>query len=99
MNITDTEFQEKLDNGFTGIMDFYAEWCGPCKAMGPMLEQIDNELGGSYVYKVNVDKEPELSMKYGIRSIPTLVFFKDGQEIDKIVGATSKKIIMNVLNS
>lgn len=99
MNITKAEFDTKLSEGFTGIMDFYAEWCGPCKAMSPLLEQIDNELGGNSVYKINVDTEPELSVKYGIRSVPTLVFFKDGVETDKIIGATNKKFIMNALNS
>jgi len=90
---------ESIDSKKDFILCFSSDWCGPCKAMGPMLEQIDTELGGNSVYKVNVDKEPELSQKYGIRSIPTLIFFKDGVETEKIVGATSKKFIMNALNS
>ena len=99
MKITEEQFDSKLSEGFTGIMDFYAEWCGPCKAMGPLLEQIDIEMGGNSVYKIDVDKSPELSQRYGIRSIPTLIFFKDGVEINKIVGATTKKSIIEAINS
>lgn len=99
INLTSQEVREKLENGFNGVIDFYAEWCGPCKAMAPMLEQVNSSLGEEKIFKVNVDNEKDLAREFEIRSIPTLVFFKEGKPVNRIVGATSKKVLMESLQS
>jgi thioredoxin 1 len=84
------------------VIDFYAEWCGPCKAMGPAIEALALEYNveGSdiEIKKANVDQEKELSQKYAIRSIPTLIFLKDGEQADKLVGLQTKDSIRNKIN-
>lgn len=77
------------------IVDFYADWCGPCKMMGSVLEQMDNVS----IIKVNTDTHPELSQKFGVMSIPTLVFFKDGKEIKKEIGFKSKEELERILSN
>ncbi len=73
------------------VVDFWAEWCGPCKMIGPSLEEISNELGGKVkIAKLNIDENPELAAQFGVRSIPTLMVFKDGQVADTKVGAAPK---------
>ena len=73
------------------VVDFWAEWCGPCKAIGPMIEQLGHDYAGRVnVGKLDVDANPEVSMKYGIRSIPTILFMKGGVVVDKVVGAVPK---------
>ena len=74
------------------LVDFWAQWCGPCKAVGPIIEEIHNEYeGNAIVGKVDVDSNQELAVKYGIMNIPTVLFFKDGQVVDKLKGAAPKK--------
>ncbi len=85
-------FDELVKEGIT-LVDFYAEWCGPCKMMGPVLESLDNV----NVIKVNVDEHGDLSEKYRIMSIPTLIFFKDGVKVNEFVGFHSKEQIENIL--
>ena len=85
-------FNEEISKGLT-IVDFYAEWCGPCKMMGPVLESLD----GVNVLKVNVDNNEDLSSEYRIMSIPTLIFFKDGERKEEIVGFHSKEQLENIL--
>ena len=84
------------------VLDFYAEWCGPCKAMGPAIESLMTEYNveGSNVEikKVNVDNEPELTQKYNIRGIPTLIFLKDGEEASKVSGNQSRAKITEMIN-
>lgn len=84
------------------VIDFYAEWCGPCKAMGPAIEALALEYNveGSdiEIKKANVDQEKELSQKYSVRSIPTLIFLKDGEQADKMVGLQTKDSIRNKIN-
>src|SRR5213596_1608956 len=78
------------------IVDFWAEWCGPCKMIAPVLDEIAREKAGSVkVAKVNVDENQSLSLKYNIRAIPALLFFKNGQLRDQITGVTSKKDLLN----
>ncbi len=87
--INTQKFEELFVNGKeSGIIDFYADWCGPCKMLAPILEEID-----APVYKINVDKDGALAAKFGIVSIPTLLFFKDGELYDKVVGLVSKEEI------
>ena len=90
--ITDSNFKDTvLDSGKLAVVDFWAEWCGPCKAIGPIIEELANEYQGSVVVgKVDVDHNPEISMNYGIRNIPTILFIKGGQVVDKQVGAVPK---------
>ncbi|MDB9786623.1 thioredoxin [Bacteriovoracaceae bacterium] len=94
-NITSENFEiEVLKSGKPVIVDFWAEWCGPCKALSPVLEEISTELGDkAAIVKVNVDEQPELAQKYEIRGIPTLIFFKDGKVQRTLVGNQPKSEI------
>jgi thioredoxin 1 len=93
IQFTDTNFQSEVIESSTPVLvDFWAEWCGPCKAIGPIIDQLSDELGGqAKVGKVNVDNARDLAVKYGVRSIPFLLFFKDGEVKDQIVGANVTK--------
>lgn len=92
----DTFENEVLNSTETVIADFYADWCGPCKMIAPILEEISNE-GASKVCKVNVDNEPELAMKYKITSIPTLLIFKDGKQTTRVSGYRTKEQILELI--
>ena len=82
------------------LVDFWAEWCGPCKSLGPILEEISNDLEGKLkVVKVNLDENQDLAMKYSIRSIPTLLLFKEGELIDTKVGLLPKSDLVEWLDS
>ncbi|MFZ9718357.1 MAG: thioredoxin [Chitinophagaceae bacterium] len=92
LTLTDGNFKETvLDSGKLSVVDFWAEWCGPCRAIGPVIEDLSKEFEGKVnVGKVNVDENPQVSMNYGITSIPAILFFKNGQVVDKLVGAQPK---------
>jgi len=89
---TDTNFKESaLDSKGLKVVDFWAEWCGPCRLVGPVIDELSQEYDGkALIGKVDVDKNPEISMKYGVRSIPTILFIKDGEVVDKHVGVATK---------
>ena len=90
--LTDANFQsEVLDKKGITVVDFWAEWCGPCRMVGPVIDELANDYEGkALVAKVDVDENSELSMKYGVRSIPTILILKDGEVVDKHVGVTTK---------
>ncbi len=92
---TDRNFQETvLSSSQLTVVDFWAPWCGPCRMVGPIIEELSSEYAGRVlVGKVDVDSNPEISAKYNIRSIPTILILKNGTIIDKQVGATSKEAL------
>jgi thioredoxin 1 len=99
--VNESNFDAEVVNTQTPVLvDFWAEWCGPCKMIAPILEEIANEKAGAVkVAKVNVDENQGLSSKFGIRAIPTLLFFKDGSVREQIVGMTSKRDLIAKLEA
>ena len=91
--LNQNNFNNAIANG-TALVDFYADWCGPCRMVSPIVDEIAEERSDITVGKVNVDDENALAMKYGVMSIPTLIIFKDGQEKTRIVGARPKAAIL-----
>ena len=99
-NTTDTAFESDVLQGSGPVLvDFWAEWCGPCKALAPKLEEIAGEMASSKIVKVDVDSNPNTATKYGVRGIPTLVVFKDGKEVGRLVGNQPKDAIVTMLKS
>lgn len=88
-----TALEEVVGNDYT-LVDFYADWCGPCKMLAPILEELKDEIK---IIKINVDENDEVAMKYGVMSIPTLVFFKEGKEVHKMVGFSNKEALLDII--
>ena len=100
IKISTNNFEKEVINSDSPILvDFWAEWCGPCRAVAPVLEEISNQYADKFrVAKVNVDENPELASKYDIRSIPTMILFKDGKKTGNITGSIPKEAIINFVN-
>ncbi|MGL4950360.1 MAG: thioredoxin [Mycoplasma sp.] len=92
------EFEAGLDKGVV-LVDFFAEWCGPCKMLLPIIDDIANTWKDGKVIKVNIDDIPELAEKFGVQTIPTLVYLKDGKEVERSIGFAAKDAILTKLNS
>lgn len=92
LELTDANFStEVTEKGGLSVIDFWAVWCGPCRMIAPSIEQLSEEYAGKVtIGKVDVDKNQQVSMQYGIRSLPTILFLKDGEVVDKVVGAVPK---------
>ena len=97
---TNTNFDDLLQDGKLVIVDFWATWCGPCRMLSPLLDEVEEEMADKVtVVKVNVDDADEIAMRYRIMNIPTLLFFKNGQLVDKTVGAMPKNVLVDKINA
>jgi thioredoxin 1 len=99
VNVTDQSFNAEVEGQGTVLVDFWAPWCGPCKMIAPVLEELDKEIGDRMkIAKVNVDDNPESASRFGVMSIPTLIIFKNGEPVDKIIGFQSKEALKSVVS-
>jgi thioredoxin 1 len=100
LKITDESFKELIAGDLPVVVDFWAEWCGPCRMVGPIIEELAKEYEGKVIIgKVNVDENDEIAGEYNIRSIPTILYFKNGELTDKHVGAAQKSLLENKLKA
>ena len=98
LKITAANFEnEVLHSDKPVLLDFYADWCGPCKMLSPVVDEIAGEITGCKVVKLNVDEAPNLAARYNVMSIPTLMVFRQGEAVDRSVGVQSKQHILNML--
>ncbi|MBZ7986602.1 thioredoxin [Campylobacter canadensis] len=90
----------ELAKSGVALVDFWAPWCGPCRMLAPAIDELSNEFEGkALIAKVNIDEEPDLATEFGIRSVPTILFFKDGQLVDTAIGAQAKQALADKINS
>ncbi|MBX7124619.1 MAG: thioredoxin [Cyclobacteriaceae bacterium] len=96
--LTDSTFDQIINSDKPVLVDFWAEWCGPCKMIGPLVEELASDYEGKAVIaKLNVDENPQITARFGVRSIPTLLVFKKGQVVDKQIGAVPKSVLAQKL--
>jgi thioredoxin 1 len=99
IELTSANFDEITSKGVS-MVDFWAPWCGPCRMIAPVIDELATDFEGkANICKVNTDEEQDLAVKYGIRSIPTIIFMKDGQIVDTLIGASSKQAFTDKINS
>lgn len=99
LQITDATLEEVLQTNKLVVIDFWASWCGPCKMIGPIIEEVSEEYKDKVVVgKVDVDNNDEAATKYGIRNIPTILFIKNGEIVDKVVGVIPKELLIEKIN-
>lgn len=100
LHFSEADFQnEVLESDIPVLVDFYADWCGPCKMMSPVLEQISNEMDGQVkIGKINVDENPNIASQYNVMSIPNFVLFKGGQPVGQVIGAIPKDQLVSKIN-
>jgi thioredoxin 1 len=98
--ITDSNFKEIIESGKPVVIDFWATWCGPCRMVSPIIDELAEEYGDKVaVCKCDVDDNSDVTSEFGIRNIPTVIFFKDGKQVDKQVGAVSKSVFEDKIKS
>ena len=99
VELNNSNFEEAVKEGVT-MVDFWAPWCGPCRMIAPVVEELAEDFEGkATIAKVNTDEEQDIAVKYGIRSIPSILFFKDGEVVDQMVGAASKDAFADKINA
>jgi len=99
VELTNANFSDTVAKGVT-LVDFWAPWCGPCRMIAPIIEELAVDFDGkATIAKVNTDEEQDIAIQYGIRSIPTLLFFKDGEMVDQMVGAAGKDVLADKIDS
>ncbi len=99
IELTNENFEASVNEGIA-LVDFWAPWCGPCRMLAPIIEQLAEEFDGkAKICKVNSDEQADLTAKYGVRSLPTMLFMKDGEVVDQMIGASSKQAIADKINS
>ena len=99
IELTNSNFESTIKEGVS-LVDFWAPWCGPCRMIAPVIEELANDFDGkANICKVNTDEEQDLAVRFGVRSIPTILFMKDGEVVDQMIGAASKQAYADKLNS
>jgi thioredoxin 1 len=99
IELSNENFEENTNEG-VALVDFWAPWCGPCRMLAPVIEQLAEEFEGkAKICKVNSDEQADLTAKYGVRSLPTMLFMKDGEVVDQMIGASSKQALADKINS
>ncbi|MCQ2350716.1 MAG: thioredoxin [Paludibacteraceae bacterium] len=100
MELNEQNFQETLNNNAVVVVDFWATWCGPCKMVGPVIESLAKDYEGKAVIgKVDIEENDDITTQYGIRNVPTVLFFKNGQLVDKVVGAGPRSMYEDKLKA